>query len=137
MLKYMLDTDTCIYVIKNRPAVVGAIFNQNDGLIAISAITLSELIHGVEKSSNIKKNRDNVEDFISRLEVLDYSPKASAHYGDIRSDLERRGEVIGVNDLHIAAHCRSEGLVLVTNNTREFKRVDGLRIENWVEDSLS
>ena len=137
MLKYMLDTDTCIYVIKNRPDVVGVIFNRNDGMIAISAITLSELVHGVEKSSNVKKNRDNVEDFVSRLEVLDYSPKASAHYGDILSDLERRGEVIGVNDLHIAAHCRSEGLVLVTNNTREFKRVDGLRIENWVEDSLS
>lgn len=137
MLKYMLDTDISIYVIKNRPVGVGALFNRHDGQVAISAITLSELIHGVEKSSNIKKNRDNVEDFVSRLEVLDYSLKASAHYGDIRSDLERKGEVIGVNDLYIAAHCRSEGLVLVTNNTREFKRVDGLRVENWVEDSLT
>ncbi len=73
-----------------------------------------------------------VEDFVSRLEVLDYGPRAAAHHGDIRAVLERNGKVIGVNDLHIAGHARSEGLTLVTNNLREFKRVEALRLENWV-----
>ena len=72
------------------------------------------------------------DDFISRLEVLDYGIKAAAHYGDIRADLERKGTIIGINDLHIAGHARSEGMVLVTNNLREFDRIDGLRLDNWV-----
>lgn len=73
-----------------------------------------------------------LEDFVSRLEVLPYTAEAAAQYGDIRADLERKGQVIGVNDLHIAGHARSEGLVLVTNNESEFARVDGLRVENWL-----
>ncbi|OED50094.1 plasmid maintenance protein [Endozoicomonas sp. (ex Bugula neritina AB1)] len=133
MLKFMLDTDISIFVIKRRPAELLDIFNAHDGQIAISSITLSELLHGVEKSSNPKKNLDNVEGFVNRLEIMDYSRKASAHYGDIRADLERKGQIIGVNDMHIAAHARSEGLIAVTNNVREFGRVDGLRIENWLE----
>ena len=133
MLKFMLDTDIAIFVIKRRPMALQPVFNAYDGQLAISSITLSELLHGVEKSSNPKKNRDNVESFISRLEVLEYTPKASAHYGDIRADLERKGQIIGVNDMHIAAHARSEGLIAVTNNVREFGRVDGLRVENWLE----
>ena len=135
MLKFLLDTDISIFVIKRRPAKLQDIFNKHDGQIAISVITLSELLHGVEKSSNPKKNLDNVESFVSRLEVLEYTPKASVHYGDIRSDLERKGQIIGVNDMHIAAHARSEGLIAVTNNVREFDRVDGLRVENWLEQT--
>ncbi|WP_281259798.1 type II toxin-antitoxin system VapC family toxin [Bowmanella denitrificans] len=88
--------------------------------------------HGVEKSSRPEHNRHHVEDFVSRLEILDYGQKAAAHYGDIRATLEKQGQPIGVNDLHVAAHARSEGLVVVTNNLSEFERVPGLRTENWL-----
>ena len=131
MLKFMLDTNIVIYVIKRRPEELLATFNNHAGHICISSITLAELIHGVEKSSFPEKNRRNVEDFVSRLDVLNYDDSAAAHYGDIRADLERKGTVIGVNDLHIAGHARSQGLILVTNNPKEFERVDGLRITNW------
>ncbi len=100
--------------------------------MCISSITLAELLHGAEKSERQEHNLNQVEDFISRLEVLAYDEKSAAHYGNIRADLERKGKTIGVNDLHIAGHARSEGLILVTNNEKEFNRVDGLRIENWV-----
>lgn len=132
MLRYMLDTNIAIYVIKRRPLACLARFNEHAGQLCISSITLAELLHGVEKSSHVAKNLCQVEDFVSRLEVLDYGPKAAAHYGDIRAVLERNGTPIGVNDLHIAAHARSEGLVLVSNNLREFERVAGLRSENWL-----
>lgn len=128
----MLDTNICIYVIKRKPMAVLSKFNQHFGQLAISSITLSELMHGAEKSEFVERNLRTVEDFCSRLIVLDYSEKAAAHYGSIRSDLEKKGQVIGVNDLHIAAHARSEALILVTNNLKEFKRVDALRIENWI-----
>lgn len=128
----MLDTNIAIHVIKRRPIEMLEIFNQHAGQLCISTITLAELLHGVEKSEFVEKNLRNVENFISRLEVLDYANKAASHYGDIRADLERKGKIIGVNDLHIAGHARSEGLIIVTNNTREFERVSGLRIENWL-----
>ena len=129
----MLDTNIAIYVIKRRPIDLLHRFNSNAGLLCISAITYAELQHGVEKSANLLRNGRQVEDFISRLEVLDYGLKAGAHYGDIRTALERQGQIIGVNDLHIAAHARSEGLIIVSNNMREFVRVPGLRSENWLE----
>jgi len=132
MLKYMLDTNIVIYVIKERPVSALEVFNLHSGLLCVSSITYAELLHGVEKSAKPEHNLRQVEDFISRLEVLDYNRKAAAHYGDIRADLERKGEIIGVNDLHIAGHARSEGMVLVTNNLREFERVEGLRLDNWV-----
>lgn len=132
MLKYMLDTNIAIYVIKNRPLNALATFNRHAGQMCISAITLAELLHGAEKSAKPEHNLRQVEDFVSRLETLDYGSKAAAHYGDIRADLERKGTPIGVNDLHIAGHARSEGLTLVTNNLREFERVEGLRLDNWV-----
>lgn len=132
MLKYLLDTNICIYVIKRRPIEVLSRFNEAAGRLAISSITLSELLHGAEKSQQVAKNLAVVDDFCSRLDVLPYADTAAAHYGDIRADLERKGTPIGVNDIHIAAHARSEGLVLVTNNEREFERVAGLRIENWI-----
>jgi len=132
MLKYMLDTNIAIYVIRRRPPEVLATFNQHAGQLCISSITLAELIHGVEKSARPDHNLRQVEDFISRLTVLEYGNKASAHYGNIRAVLERKGTPIGVNDLHIAGHARSEGITLVTNNMKEFERVEGLRLENWV-----
>lgn len=100
--------------------------------MCIRAVTEAELIHGAEKSQHREHNLRQVEDFTSRLEVLEYNRKAAGHYGDIRADLERKGTPIGVNDLHISAHARSEGLVLVTNSLREFERVAGLRTENWL-----
>lgn len=133
MLKYMLDTNIVIYVIKRRPIEILEVFNTHAGQMCISSITLAELLHGVEKSSMVQKNLRKVEDFVSRLEVLPYENTAASHYGDIRADLEKKGTVIGVNDLHIAAHARSEGLILVSNNVHEFERVEGLRLENWIE----
>jgi len=132
MLKFLLDTNIVIYVIKRRPIEVLSVFNQHVGQMAISSITLAELLHGVEKSSKVEHNLRQVEDFVSRLDVLDYGSKAAAHYGDIRAKLEKQGQTIGVNDLHIAGHARSEGLVLVTNNVSEFERVEALRVENWL-----
>ena len=131
MLKYLLDTDIVIYVLKRRPRELLEPFNQAAGRMAISAVTLSELMHGVEKSARPAENLHTVEDFCSRLEVLPYGRRACRHYGEIRAGLEREGRTIGVNDLHIAAHARSEGLVLVSNNSAEFGRVPGLLHENW------
>jgi tRNA(fMet)-specific endonuclease VapC len=99
--------------------------------MAISCITLAEMLHGAEKSSAPALSLATVEDFCSRLEVLPYGPKAAQHYGSIRSALEKQGQPIGVNDLHIAAHARSEGLTLVSNNRREFERVEALQLANW------
>lgn len=132
MLKYMLDTNITIYVIKRRPVAALETFNHHAGQLCISSITVAELMHGVEKSTMPDHNLRQVEDFVSRLLTLNYGNKAAAHYGDIRAELERNGTPIGVNDLHIAGHARSEGLSLVTNNLKEFERVDGLRLENWV-----
>jgi tRNA(fMet)-specific endonuclease VapC len=132
VIQFLLDTNIVIYVIKRRPIEVLGVFNQNTSRIAISSITLAELIHGAEKSIKPAHNHAVVEDFCSRLEVLPYTAKAAHHYGSIRAALERTEQSIGVNDLHIAAHARSEGLVLVTNNLREFERVPALQLENWV-----
>jgi tRNA(fMet)-specific endonuclease VapC len=132
MLRYLLDTNIVIYVLKRRPVEVLSTFNANASRMAISAITLAELLHGAEKSSRVSENLAAVEDFCSRLAVLPYGPKAAQHYGVIRAALEKIGQPIGVNDMHIAAHARSEGLVLVTNNMREFARVPALEAENWV-----
>lgn len=137
MLKYLLDTNIVIYVIKRRPLEILQPFNANATRMAISAITLAELIHGAEKSRQPSANLAVVEDFCSRLDVLPYTSKAAYHYGQIRAALESAGQTIGVNDLHIAAHARSEGLVVVTNNMREFTRVPALQVENWLtEDPL-
>jgi len=132
MLRYLLDTNIVIYSMKRRPIEVLDMFNKNADRMAISAITLSELLYGAEKSSNVSKNLSGIEDFCSRLEVLPYGSKASQHYGAIRAFLAKTGEQIGVNDVHIAAHARSEGLILVTNNIKEFIKVPALLMENWV-----
>ena len=131
MLRFLLDTNIAIYVIKRRPMPALALFNEHAGHMAISSITLAELLHGAEKSNAPQRSLAVVEDFCSRLEVLPYGPKAAQHYASIRAVLEKKGQPIGVNDIHIAAHARSEGLTLVSNNLREFERVDALQLANW------
>ncbi len=133
MLRYLLDTNIVIYVLKRRPIEVLSLFNENASRMAISVITLSELFHGAEKSTRVSDNLVAIEDFCSRLEVLPYGAKAAQHYGAIRAGLEKTGQPIGVNDLHIAAHARSEGLVVVTNNVGKFAHVHALQVENWVQ----
>jgi tRNA(fMet)-specific endonuclease VapC len=132
MLRYLLDTNIVIYVLKRRPIEALSVFNANSSRMAISSITLAELLHGAENSSRASDNLLTIEDFCSRLDVLPYGLKAAQHYGAIRAALEKQGRSIGVNDLHIAGHARSEGLVLVTNNVSEFTRVPALEVENWV-----
>ncbi len=134
MLRFLLDTNIVIYVIKKRPVSVLTKFNQHAAHMAISAISLAELMHGAEKSAQMERNLAVVEDFCSRIEVLPYTQEAAQHYGSIRTALEQSGKPIGVNDLHIAAHARSLGLTLVTNNLREFERVPALRLVNWVRN---
>jgi tRNA(fMet)-specific endonuclease VapC len=132
MQKYLLDTNTVIYVLKRRPREALEVFNTNANRMAISSITLAELMYGAEKSPNLDKNLEAIEEFISHLDVLAYDAKASQHHGQIKAALEKKGEIIGENDIHIAAHAISQGLILVTNNLREFKRVPNLALENWV-----
>jgi tRNA(fMet)-specific endonuclease VapC len=132
MLKYLLDTNIVIYVLKRRPIEVLDIFNKNVNRMAISAITLSELIYGAEKSLHVEKNLAAIDDFVSHLDVLPYDEKASYQYGQIKSFLEKKGNLIGENHIHIAAHAISLGLILVTNNLKEFERVPKLALDNWV-----
>ena len=131
MLRYLLDTNIVIDVIKRRPLAALQLFNAHAVHMALSSIRLAELLHGAEKSNAPARSLAVVEDFCSRLEVLPYGPRAAQHYGSICAALEKRGQAIGVNDLHIAAHARSEGLTLVSNNLREFERVDALQLANW------
>lgn len=131
MLKYMLDTNICIYTIKNKPQKVREAFNQHYGRICISSVTLMELIYGAEKSCSPEKNLPVVEGFTARLDVLNYDNDAAVHTGQLRAELARAGKPIGPYDAMIAAHARSLGLILVTNNTREFIRVPGLRLDDW------
>ncbi len=132
MLKFMLDTNTCIFTIKNRPHEVRETFKRHHGQMCISTITLMELIYGAEKSSNPERTLLDVEGFAARLEVLNYDQIAAAHTGQIRAELARAGKLIGPYDQMIAGHARSQGLIVVTNNRREFDRVPGLRVEDWV-----
>ena len=132
MLKFMLDTNICIFTIKNRPEHVREIFNRNQDRLCISSVTLMELIYGAEKSSMPERNLAVVEGFAARLQVLPYDEAGAAHTGQLRAELASQGKPIGPYDQMIAGHARSRGLVLVTNNLREFKRVPGLRVEDWV-----
>lgn len=132
-MRYMLDTNMCIYVIKKKPPRVLEQFKTFQiAEIGISTITLSELEYGVAKSTRKEQNREALIEFLAPLEILSFDEKASRHYGEIRAFLEREGIPIGSLDLLIAAHARSLMLPLVTNDTRAFKRIPGLQIENWV-----
>jgi len=132
MLKYMLDTNICIFTIKNKPQIVREAFRQHYDRMCISSVTLMELIYGAEKSLIPEKNLRVIEGFVARLEVLNYGVEAAIHTGQIRAEL---GTPIGPYDNMIAAHARSLGLILVTNNTREFERVEGLRLTDWTIQS--
>ena len=131
----MLDTNVCIHVLRDRPPHMRERFNAEAMGLCISTITLAELHYGAEKSARPIEMRNQVELFAGRLEVLPFNDAASIHYADIRVTLERQGQVIGPYDLMIAGHARSLGLVVVTNNVREFARVEGLRIEDWLNAS--
>ena len=133
MLRYLLDTNIVIYVIKNRPQQVRERFTSYQGSLALSSISLMELFYGAEKSAQPQRNWRDVEGFAARLQVLDYGAAAAAHTGEIRAHLARLGTPIGPYDAMIAGHARASGLVLVTNNLAEFVRVPGLQLENWVE----
>ena len=132
MLKYMLDTNIVIYTMKNKPASVRAAFKKYDGRMCISSITYMELVYGAERSSNPERNLTSLEGFIARMDVLPLGVSAAGHAGQIRAELAKLGMPIGPYDQLIAGHARSLGLVLVTNNEKEFSRVSGLRFENWV-----
>ncbi|MBV8522937.1 MAG: tRNA(fMet)-specific endonuclease VapC [Acetobacteraceae bacterium] len=131
MLRYMLDTNICIYVIKNRPPSLRDRFNRLSSQLSISSITLAELIYGAEKSMHPHENLSIIEHFAAQLEVLPFAERAAAHYGQIRAELERHGKPTGTYDMMIGGHARSEGLILVTNNPGEFESMTGLRLENW------
>jgi tRNA(fMet)-specific endonuclease VapC len=132
MPRYMLDTNICIYVIKDYPAGLRDRFNQLADELCISAITLGELQYGAENSSRRANNLEGIARFLARLDVLPFSAAAAVHYGQLRAELQRAGRPAGSLDMLIGAHARSEGLIVVTNNLREFERMPGLRVENWV-----
>jgi tRNA(fMet)-specific endonuclease VapC len=132
MPQFMLDTDTCVYVMTNRYPALKDRFDQLADEICISSITLGELWYGVENSTRREANLHALEEFADRLDVLFFTAEAAAHYGQVRAGLKRSGTPMGYHDMLIGAHARSEGLTLVTNNRREFDRVPGLNVENWV-----
>lgn len=129
---YLLDTNICIYVINHKPAQVFERFRQFQlGELAISSITASELAFGVEKSGSMRNNQA-LNKFLAPLEILPYNEQAIWHYAQLRHQLQSSGQLIGSLDMLIAAHALALDCALVTNNTKEFERIDGLKLENWV-----
>ena len=132
-MKYMLDTNICIYVIANRSLELVKKFREKDSDgIGVSVIVASELAYGVTKSRMVEKNRATLDVFLNSLNVQAMTDTVIWHYADLRCKLERQGNIIGENDQWIAAHALASNAILVTNNRKEFDRVDGLRVENWV-----
>jgi len=130
---YMLGTDTCAFVLRrSSPALLDRIQSVPLEQQVISVVTLAELLYGVKVSSRKKENRVAVDALVAHLKVLEWSRDAAEHYADIRADLKQKGQLIGANDLMIAAHARSLGATVVTNNTKDFKRVKALGHENWI-----
>jgi len=130
--RYMLDTDTCSYIMKrSSQAVIKRLRAVPVTDVCISVITKSELLYGVEVSPRRTQDATALQAFLPHVEVLEFQDDDATHYAEIRADLKKRGRMIGANDLFIAAHARSRGLSLVTNNTAEFGRVKGLALENW------
>ena len=133
-MKYMLDTNICIYTIKHKPPeVIKAFLCHEPDDMCISSITYGELMHGVEKSQAVERNRAAITLFLSAISILPFDSDAAEKYGAVRADLERKGTPIGPMDMLIAGHARSRGLILVTNNTREFFRVNELVVEDWTK----
>ncbi|MBW1659335.1 MAG: type II toxin-antitoxin system VapC family toxin [Deltaproteobacteria bacterium] len=132
-MDYLIDTNICIYIMNQRPPEVIQRFKRLEvGQVGISSITVSELQYGVWKSQNPERNSRRLDEFLLPFEILPYDEAASGHYGRIRAHLERKGQAIGPLDLLIAAQALSRNLVLVTNNEKEFQRIEALKIENWV-----
>lgn len=133
-MTYMLDTNICIYVMKQKPEKVLQRFKKEiNGEMCISAITLAELEYGMKHSSNPVRNEQALLRFLAPLSVLTFDTEAAYEYGEIREYLQSKGTPIGPLDMLIAAHAKAEKLILVTNNTKEFERVPGLKLENWAE----
>lgn len=131
-MKYLIDTNICIYIMNKHPAGIIKKFTQFElGDVGISTITVSELQYGVAKSIHRKENQQRLEQFMAPLEILAYDEMAAKVYGDIRFHLEKNGQPIGPLDVLIAAHALSKNLILVTNNDKEFKRIKNLQVENW------
>jgi len=133
MIKFMLDTNICIYTINNKPTTVRDNFIKHHSQLCISSVTLMELIYGAEKSAAPEKNLEVLEGFVARLQVLPYDNAAAEHTGQLRAELAKLGQPIGPYDQMIAGHARSLGLIVVTNNLKEFNRVPGLRLLDWTE----
>jgi tRNA(fMet)-specific endonuclease VapC len=137
-MKYLIDTNICIYIMNNHPTQVVQRFKSiGVGSVGISTVTVSELHYGACKSMYIEKNLKRLDEFLRPFEVLPYDENASKHYGLIRAELEKQGRVLGPLDLLIAAHALGNRLILVTNNEREFKRIKSLSVENWIEQGAS
>jgi tRNA(fMet)-specific endonuclease VapC len=134
LMIYLLDTDTCVFILKRRPSHVRERFQSlRRGQIGISAITFCELEFGIAKSQYKEKNQKNVREFVSYLEILDFPASAAEVFGKIRAGLQSAGTPIRSFDMLIAAHALHENLILVTNNTREFSRIPHLQLENWLD----
>lgn len=134
MISYMLDTNICIYIINARPPAVLARFRKEHlGSIGISSVTAAELAFGVAKSGSAR-NHEALEMFLATLEIMPFDASTIWHYGELRAELDRRGQPIGALDTMIAAHALAANTILVTNNTREFVRVPALRLQNWAEE---
>ena len=131
MLTHLLDTNVCIHALKRHNREVETRFTEHSGRMALSDISLYELFHGAQRYEDPSRRLNIIEAFVSRLEILPFDSRAALHAGQIRADLERKGQMIGAYDIMIAGCARSQGLILVTGNIREFERVDGLRLENW------
>ena len=133
-LRYLLDTNICIYLAKQKPISVLHKFEQlSIGEVGMSTITFGELVYGVQKSDHPKKTLQLLQEITNLIPVLPISTETGKHYGEIRSKLEKQGNLIGNNDLWIAAHALDLNLILVTNNIKEFSRVTHLKLENWVK----
>jgi tRNA(fMet)-specific endonuclease VapC len=132
MIKYMLDTNIVIYTIKNRPSQVRETFKKHDNQMCISTVTYGELIYGAERSAQPERNLADVEGLVARVDVMPFDHHAAEHFGQLRAELYSIGQPIGPYDMMIAGHARANGLILVSNNLKEFERVSGLRLENWV-----
>lgn len=133
-MRYMLDTNICIYSIKHKPEQVFLRLQEHDPSdICISSVTYAELVHGVEKSQAVEKNRLALALLLANIEILSFDAAAAESYGKIRADLEKQGTPIGPLDMMIAGHAKSLNYTVVTNNTKEFNRVKGLKSENWAE----
>ncbi|TLS69086.1 tRNA(fMet)-specific endonuclease VapC [Mariprofundus erugo] len=128
----MLDTNIVIYTIKNRPAHVRDTFKLHDGQMCISSVTFGELVYGAERSSQPERNLADIQGLVARLEIVPFDEHATEHFGQLRAELYNIGQPIGPYDMMIAGHARSMGLILVTNNEKEFARVPGLRLQNWI-----